>query len=522
MRAKRTTRRTVKKRPARAKKPVRPHKRAAPRTRPAVRRKAKERATARAKLAQRLIAVPHIEEHKPIPKYPLLPGADSERARMITPLLKDAVRKRLITDWRINLAHTKGANLYLGQDLSLENDQRTEREDVIVTVYRRFDDGTMGEAQVPIIAADPATARGDIARAADLAYVARKTAFDLPEPAEELKFPQGYDTHLLGAFISGEGHRVPRQVLDDLRAHLAQIKDVKLAMAEILSSATTARVVNSRGVDVSFHRTALYLDLTLTCKGKIDEQEFHWTIDVVSPEQLNLRATVPRMAQRARDALAATANGGFTGNVLLSGEALRDYITPNGSHNPLVLHAHARLKAMGISRLSSCEPIGEFKGEPFTLSSNPALPLGALSMPVDEEGTPLAQLDIVRTGVFLQWIAGPRYARELGVPVTGNVANVQVSAGATREEHLRGNRYAEIVTFSWFNPDPVSGDYSAEIRLGYFWENGRATPFRGGHLVGNVFSDLCDARFSREVMQAGRYYGPRAVLLRNGSIARSG
>lgn len=485
--------------------------------------RAKERTKARAALAQRLANTPvaaPVEERKPIPKYPLVQGADSERVRTLIPLLREAVRKRTITDWRINLAHTRSANLYLGQELVLEDDQRAVREDVILTVYRRDADGLMGEAQVPIVKNDPDSMRDAIAVAADLASVARKPAFSLPEPVEGLVFPHGYDMHMLEAFLAGDGGKVPRAVLEDLRTQVALVRDVKLAAAEILASTATIRVVNSNGVDVSFHRTGLLIDITFTSKGKTDEQEFHWMVDVVSPDQLDLRNTIPREAQRARDALVAASNTGFVGGVLLSGEALRDYVVPSGGVGPILLHAHARLKAMGVSRLALGEKVGHFNGEPFTISSNPALPLGAFSMPVDEEGVALTQYDIVRTGVFSQWVAGPRYAAELKVPLTGNVANVYLHAGATREEHLRGNAYLEIVSFSWFNPDMVSGDYSAEIRLGYLWQNGRSTPIRGGHLVGNVFKDLCDARFSREVMQSGRYYGPRTVLLRNGTVTR--
>ncbi len=486
--------------------------------------RAREREKAREALVQRLATGSASEEaeRKPLPKYPILPWADSEGVHALLPHLREAVRKRTISDWRINFAHTRSANLYLGTDLSLEDDQRSIREDILLTVYRRFDDGTMGEAQVPISTTDADTIRREIARAADLAGVTRKTAYDLPEPVEGIHFPNGHDHNVLEAFQSGDGGRIPRRVLDELRAQLAPIRDVRLANAEVLTSASAVRIINSRGVDVSFYRTALLLDLTFLAKSKTDEQEFHWMVDVASPDQFDLRSTVPREAQRARDALAAVPCTGFTGGVLLAGEALRDYITPSNAANPVVMHAYARLKTMGLSRLTPGSRIGEFKGDPFTLSSNPHIPLGALSIPVDEEGTPLRPLDIVRLGTFQQWIAGPRYARELGVPVTGNVANVQVAAGATREDYLRGNRYLEIVSFSWFNPDVVSGDYSAEIRLGYLWENGRATPFRGGHLVGNVFADLCDARLSREVMQAGRYYGPRAILLRNGNVTRSG
>jgi predicted Zn-dependent protease len=146
------------------------------------------------------------------------------------------------------------------------------------------------------------------------------------------------------------------------------------------------------------------------------------------------------------------------------------------------------------------------------------LPLGLGTAPVDEEGTPLRLVELIRNGLFANYLATARYAQILGVPTTGGLSNVQVAAGATREQHLRGNNYLEIVSFSWFNPNSFSGDFSAEIRLGYRWINGRRTPVRGGTFTGNLFKNILNVRFSKEVMQSGQYYGPRALLFKNGAI----
>ncbi len=141
-------------------------------------------------------------------------------------------------------------------------------------------------------------------------------------------------------------------------------------------------------------------------------------------------------------------------------------------------------------------------------------------MPVDEDGTALSTVDLIRNGVFVEHIATSRYAQYLDKPVTGNLTNVYVHPGATREEHLRGNNYFEIVGFSWFHPDPFSGDFSAEIRLGYRWINGKKTAVRGGTFTGNIFQNILSARFSKETTQSGNYYGPRTILFKNGIVTK--
>lgn len=451
--------------------------------------------------------------------YPVVEWADSSRLRMLTKLLRDLVRRNRVTAWRINFVHARSANLYAGKGFKVEDRLRAMREDVLVTVYRKFPDGTMGEATIPVVTDDERLAREELLQAAEVCEHVRRPAYELPEPADDLVFPQSADAGMVAAFQQGDELKLPHALHAQVQEILSE-QDVIVNVYEILTTAAAVRVLNSNGVDVSYHKTFIYVEVTLAAREKGEEQEYQWHTVAVSPEQLNLRAALERAAQTARDSVRAVPNPGFTGDVLLSGQSLLGFFAPGESQNPLILHAFAKLHLMGIAQLKPGQPIGTFQGEPFTVSSDPRLPLGLLTAPVDEEGTPLTPVDIIRTGVFARHIATARYAQQLKVPCTGNMSNIHVGDGATREEHLRGNNYFEIVSFSWFAPDPFSGDFAAEVRLGYHWVNGRKMPFRGGTFTGNVFTSLLHARFSREVIQAGRYYGPRAILFKNALVTK--
>jgi predicted Zn-dependent protease len=73
----------------------------------------------------------------------------------------------------------------------------------------------------------------------------------------------------------------------------------------------------------------------------------------------------------------------------------------------------------------------------------------------------------------------------------------------------------EIVSFSSFVPNSLSGDFSAEIRLGYLYEKKAGklvkVPVRGAMFSGNVFKMLDAMRLSREQMTMERYKGPALV-----------
>ena len=69
----------------------------------------------------------------------------------------------------------------------------------------------------------------------------------------------------------------------------------------------------------------------------------------------------------------------------------------------------------------------------------------------------------------------------------------------------------EVVAFSWFNPNFITGEFATEIRLGYLVDGAQRIPFRGGLLVGNVLDALANVRWSRETGFYGYYQGPRTA-----------
>jgi hypothetical protein len=64
------------------------------------------------------------------------------------------------------------------------------------------------------------------------------------------------------------------------------------------------------------------------------------------------------------------------------------------------------------------------------------------------------------------------------------------------------------VSWSWFSPDPTTGDFASEIRLGYVVDGASRRPFIGGLLVGNVLDALANVRWSSETGFYGSYLGP--------------
>ncbi len=149
------------------------------------------------------------------------------------------------------------------------------------------------------------------------------------------------------------------------------------------------------------------------------------------------------------------------------------------------------------------------------------LPWGVESAPFDEDGIPGQRTLLVEDGVCRQFWADYRYAQYLGLPATGAFGNLCIPAGTAPLEDLLGEGpLFHIVSFASMDPDPITGEFVGEIRLGYDVRGGKARPFKGGALSGDMQGALAQVRFSREVAFLGRYRGPEAA--RFGDLAVGG
>jgi PmbA protein len=250
------------------------------------------------------------------------------------------------------------------------------------------------------------------------------------------------------------------------------------------------------------------------------EAEMHVEASRRRLDDLRLEDTVAAYAAFARDSLRARLPGTHRGPVILSGEALSNLFSP------LVFHSSARATYQQLSRLRAGEPItaGAPRGDRITLSSDATRPYGLKTAPFDDDGIPAARVAVLEDGLLRRYWADARYAAYLDVPPTGQFANLTLTPGNHALSTLRtatdGPVY-EVVAFSYMTPDPISGDFVSEIKLGYRHDAYGTVPVKGGSLSGNLFAALAEAYLSAETYSDGTYYGPAAIRFADLSIAGS-
>jgi len=162
---------------------------------------------------------------------------------------------------------------------------------------------------------------------------------------------------------------------------------------------------------------------------------------------------------------------------------------------------------------------GEVNGDNFNLWANRQLPYGMPSSSFDQEGIPAQRVALVEDNILTAFIADQRFAHYLDMKPSGSFGSLEIPPGKISESELQSGSFIEIAEYSWFNPNPITGDFACEIRLGYLVEDGKKKPFKGGLLVGNLLDALADVSWSAETGFYGNYLGPRAARFNNLQIA---
>ncbi|HLW01311.1 MAG TPA: metallopeptidase TldD-related protein [Ktedonobacterales bacterium] len=303
-----------------------------------------------------------------------------------------------------------------------------------------------------------------------------------------------------------------------LLAAVAAEPGIRLSSAELFATASDITLRNSRGILASRQETEVFCDLVLLASDGTQTGEYHAMPQRRRLADLPLEEIVARSAHRARDSLRVSLTPTHQGPVVISGEALIDLFTP------LIFHTSARAAYQAMSRFTPGTAIcgdAQIRGDRLTFISNALLSYGLASASFSDEGIPGERVVLIQDHHLRAWWAEQRYAAYLNIPPTGSFANIEIPPGSHPVHELLADEEPvyHLVDFSWLNPDELTGDFVAEIKLGYRLEQGQITPIKGGSLSGNLFEALAQTRLSLEMQSTGSYLGPQALRFERLTIA---
>jgi len=422
-----------------------------------------------------------------------------------------------LAGWTVRHLTTSGAQVYaVPQQIESQRAVNVERYKIDVLRQTSGPDGTqaVGSGDATLLPG------GDIRMAIEKAAL---VAGLVSNPVHTISAPAALpDVSLIDTDLQRDASAVTKDVMERIRAAASKNPGVHLTAAECFGEIHTTHLINSRGIDAEQEATQINIEFVLHSQRGESDAEMFRELSRRRVADLNLEDEIEQRARYTLDLFEAGSPPSWQGPVILRAEALAIFMAGDDLGNG-VLHTlgSAASKYAKISPWEIGKSVfrSDVKGDPLAVWANRCIPFGTSSNRFDDEGLPAQRVALIRENELIAFAASQRYADYLNLPATGAFGGVELPAGQTKAPTLLAEPHVEIIQFSWFNPDTITGDFASEIRLGYLVENGIRRPFRGGQLVGNYLNALADVRWSAETGFFGNYLGPHTARFNDLKIA---
>ncbi len=278
--------------------------------------------------------------------------------------------------------------------------------------------------------------------------------------------------------------------------------------AEVFTTRTVRRIVNSRGVDVSYETYLVSGEYVVQCVEPQDVETYHHfsyhdaKLDALRQDVAEALA----MTQSRAEAERAPRAGKYT--ILLSGKNLQE----------IMQYYCGRSSAGVVYQKYSNYQIGDhvqgdaIQGDALTIYMK-------AKEPYSDEGIAMKDRLLMENGTLKMFHGGCRYSYYLGIEPTGNYTSISVSVGSRTMEELKASPYLHIVSFSDFQMDIMTGHFGGEIRLAFLYDGEKVTPVTGGSVNGSILAVQANMLFSKERYQNDEYEGPYAVRIEGVDVA---
>ncbi len=429
--------------------------------------------------------------------------------------------------WKISIVQNQKNNLYITKNFERESSLQSERINIEVTIYKK-NGNQIGEASFAVLLDDfnEIEFKQKVMQELIICDHVLNKYYTLPSPE---KISKEYKRINTADELFQNQEKVTEQLnllVKQAEQELKKQKNIKLNSLEVLTDQNNHRIINSKGIDLEQTKTHIHFECTITAIKKDRENEYIFEKDTTHFKDISVNQIINENVVIVNDIVNAEKPKTVTGFIILSNHAVKEFFTPHLSLSPLIAHASARLKYMELSTYKKENVISQRpKADLLTIYSSPLLDCNPSSSIFDIDGVLSKSIILIENNKFKNYFASSRYAQYSGLEPTGALGSIEIKPGNTPLEKLYTEKKEayEIISFASFTPNYISGDFSAEIRLGYkiTSNNKKITkiPFRGGMFTGNVFSAITNITLAKETMMDDGYLGPKAVRFNEATIA---
>lgn len=386
----------------------------------------------------------------------------------------------------------------------LDQNRVRDVEHISVEVYRKLEDGKyLGSASEEI---SPTATEEEVKKIIDDLYerasYVKNQYYELSKNSTELK-NSDFD---------------PKDMAKDFIEALDEIPETEgeyINSYEIFAEKIKKRYVNSEGVDMTATYPNSMVEVVVNAKDEKHEIELYNMYESGTCDKEALKKEIALSLKYGKDRL----NTVPTPNLKKATLVLSTKDT-NQIAQWVAMKMHAAMVYRKMSNWEIGKPICEkVKGDTFTLKSVKELPNSSKNIGMDSEGNVVRDMDIIRDNIPQNYWGDRQFSYYMGIKDSFLPNNYELEGGKCTEEELRQGDFLEVVEFSDFNVDNITGDIAGEIRLGYLHEGDKVTVVSGGSVSGSLPELIKDIRFSKEQKQYDNKLGPAVIKIADVTIA---
>lgn len=285
--------------------------------------------------------------------------------------------------------------------------------------------------------------------------------------------------------------------------------------AEIFLNKVYTRIINSKGLDVNFEVYNGMIEFITFWKVQEEIELYKMlTFSDYKPEVIEEAVKEMLFLSKKRAEAEKTIPSGKY-RVILRDNAVKEVLSY------YVYNSNVEAIYNKISNLKLKEPVQgqNITGDLISLELNPQLENSIYSAPYDNDGVVLNKVKVINNGIMKEYHGDFRHSNYLKVKATGSINNVIITGGSKTIEEMKSESYVELICFSDFQTDVVTGDFGGEIRLGFLHDGEKVIPITGGSLSGNIKAIQNNIYLSKEVEDYGGFVAPKAMEMFDASIA---
>lgn len=267
------------------------------------------------------------------------------------------------------------------------------------------------------------------------------------------------------------------------------------------------RIVNSKGVDVSFESVEGEIELVTEANGESESIELFEIMNFSDYDKEAIKESIREELYYAS----------------LRAKAVP---MPQVENLPVIIRGSAaeglfgyydfKASASAIYQQFHNHQIGEdlmedVNGDRLTLTMKPFIKNSTKSRYIDGDGLILKDTVIIENGIIKEYISSKRYSDYLNIKPTGLIGNTVVDGGTHTEKDLKSGPYLELLKFSSFQSDAFTGDFGGEFRLGLYFDGKNEIPVTLGSISGNLKECQKDMYFSKEQVQNNNTIVPKFI-----------